>query len=292
MRFSAPDIHNRVAEAVARLQDDGGVFRRFTDKYHLEQQEFWLITRFRYFPGSATPQDFLTFGPYTSVSRYQSGLEALVGKAAVKRDGENRYKLAESMRKALADAYGEFFARLARLTAWPEEQAGSQFELLDRVYAAALHQSEVPVPILSAAHSVLPDLDAIGVQVERRLVGLSIYRDESHIAAWREADYTGPRIELSTHLFQAESGLTHDELRERADRLDDKDFVSALSALHSGGEVVQREERYRLSKAGRATREEIEAATDRNYLKPFAALEEDEFDRLIELLKNLAPESH
>ena len=116
--------------------------------------------------------------------------------------------------------------------------------------------------MLNAAHSILPETDSVWVQLERRLVGLMIYRDESHIAAWRETGYSGPRVEVSTLLLQTESGLTHAELRAAASRLDDKDFVSALSALHSGGEVSQRAERYRLSASGRAARQEIEEATD------------------------------
>jgi hypothetical protein len=157
------------------------------------------------------------------------------------------------------------------------------------VYSAALRQSDVPTPILSAAHSVLPETDSIWVQLERRLVGLTIFREEAYIAAWREAGYTGPRIELSTALFQAgEQSLSYDEMRQAASRLDDKDFVSALSALHSGGEVTQREERYRLSKSGRAAREEIEAATDRHYARPFSTLEDEALDRMVGWLDALA----
>ncbi|HEY4688265.1 MAG TPA: hypothetical protein VIK33_03050 [Anaerolineae bacterium] len=288
MRISPPEIHDRVSNAIARLQDDEGAFRRFIDKHRLDRLEFWLVTRFRYFPGSATPQDFLTFGPYTSVSKYQSALDALVEKKMAERAGEGRYRLVESARKALTDGYNDFFSRVGRPTGLPDDAGEALLDWVDRVYTAAQRQSEVPTPILKAAHSVLPETDAVWVQIERRLVGLSIYREESHIAAWREAGYTGPRIELSTQLFQSKNGLTYDALRAKADRLDDKDFVSALSALHAAGEVVQREERYRLSLSGRAAREDIEAVTDRHYARPFAALQDDEFERMIQALEKLA----
>ena len=291
MRLSALEIHDRVSNAITRLQDDGGAFRRFTDKYKLDRLGFWLATRFRYFPGSATPQDFLTFGPYASVSKYQTALETLVEKKMAERAGEGRYKLVDSARKAVNDTYNEFFSRLARLNGLPDDDAEALLGWVDRVYSAALRQSDVPAPILNAAHSVLPDVDAVWVQVERRLVGLSIFRVDAHVAAWREAGYTGPRIELSTLLFRAGDGLSHDDLRASADRLDDKDFTSALSALHSGGEVTERGERYRLSKAGRAAREAIEMATDANYARPFGALEEDEFDRMVQVLEKLSPEA-
>lgn len=287
MNLPVADVMLRLSDAVARLQDDGDVFHRFTDKHQLDRLEFWLAARFRYFPGSATPHDFLTFGPYTSVSKYQAALDRLVEKKLVERAGEGRYKLAGGARKALADAYAEYFARVARLDPLPQEEAESLYELLDRVYAAALRQPDMPVPILNAAHSVLPDTDSIWVQIERRLLGLTIYRDDAYIAAWRDAGYTGPRIELSTLLFHSQEGMAHEALREAASRLDDKDFTSALSALHSGGEVSQRDEKYRLSKAGRAARQEIEDATLRNFERPFAALEADQLKALMDGLDRL-----
>ncbi len=287
MRLSTADLYARLSGATSRLQDDGGVFRRFTEKHQLDRLEFWLATRFRYFPGSATPNDFLTFGPYTSVSKYHSALGTLAEKKLVERSGEGRYRLTDAARKGLVDTYAEYFARVARLNLLPEADAESLYGLVDPVYTGALRQADVPAPILNAAHSILPEIDSVWVQLERRLVGLMIFRDESHIAAWREAGYTGPRVELSSLLLGAEEGLSHDELRAAASRLDDKDFVSALSALHSGGEVTQRAERYKLSKAGRTARQEIEEATDRNFARPFAALEDDRLDALIELLEKL-----
>ncbi len=286
MRVSALDLYSRVSEAASRLQDDG-VSRRFTDKHNLDRLEYWLVNRFRYFPGSATPHDFSTFGPYTSVSKFQGALDALAGKKLVERAGEGRYKLADAARKAIGEMYGEFFARVARSNALPEAEAAALVEWIERVYSAALRQGDVPVPILNAAHSVLPESDSTWVQLERRLVGLTIFRDEAHIAAWREEGYTGPRIELSTLLFRAEGGLAHDELRAAASRLDDKDFVSALSALHSGGEVTRRDERYKLTRAGRAARQAIEEATDRNYARPFAVLEDDELNSMVQLLEKM-----
>ena len=288
MRLSPAEIHSHVSEALSRLQDDGGIFRRFVESHKLDRVEFWLVTRFRYFAGSATPGDFSTFGPYTSVSKYQDALDALVKKGKIERAGENRYRLTEPTRKAVVETYAEYFSHVARANALPDEEAASLHEWVDRVYTAALRQSDVPVPILNAAHSVLPDSDSTWVHIERRLVSLSILRDDSHIAAWREAGYTGPRIELSTALFRAEEGMTHDELRAAASRLDDKDFASALSALHSGGEVTQRADRYRLSRSGRQVREGIEADTDRNYGRPFAALEEEHLDRMMQHLAKIA----
>lgn len=288
MPLSGSDIYAHVSKARSRAQDDGGIFRRFREKHQLDDLEYWLVTRFRYFPGSVTPNDFLTFGPYTSVSTYRAALDKLTEKKLAERAGETRYRLADTGRKGIADAYNEYFAHVSRLNPLSTEEVETLYALIDRVYHAAQRQSEVPVPILNAAHSTLPDHGAIWVQLERRLAGLTIYRDDAHIAAWREAGFTGPSIELSTALFNAPDGLSEAELRAAAKSLDDKDFMSALSALHSGGEVTYREDRYKLTPSGRAVRQKIEDATDQSFARPFAMLGVDQLSRMTELLDKLS----
>jgi hypothetical protein len=44
MRLSPAEIHSCVSEAVSRLQEDGGLFRRFVDSHKLDRVEFWLAT--------------------------------------------------------------------------------------------------------------------------------------------------------------------------------------------------------------------------------------------------------
>src|SRR4030067_843131 len=94
MRLSGSDLYARVSKATSRVQDDGGLFRRFKDKHQLDDLEFWLVIRFRYFPGSVPPNDFLTFGPYTSVSKYRDALSSLARKKLATRASEERYRLA------------------------------------------------------------------------------------------------------------------------------------------------------------------------------------------------------
>lgn len=288
MTFLPAEIYERISHAVSRLQDDGDVFRRFIDKNKLERLEFWLLTRFRYFPGSITAKDFATFGPYTSTSKYRAALSTLVDKQLAESVGDTRYRLSDAGRKGAEETYQKYYARVARNNTLNEEETTRLHELVDRVYIQALRQVDVPVPILSAVHSTMPETDSMWVQIERRAVGLQVLRDDAHIAAWREAEFTGPRIEVSTALYHSENSLSHEELREAASRLDDDDFLGALSALHSGGEVSQYDERYKLSKTGREVRQSIEDATNRNYGGPFEVLDSGQIDQLMMLMEKIA----
>ncbi len=80
MAFSSAELYSLILAALTYLQDDGQLFDRGVEKAGLTRDEFWLLNRFRYFPGSVAPSDFLTLGPYTSTSIYARNLEALTTK--------------------------------------------------------------------------------------------------------------------------------------------------------------------------------------------------------------------
>jgi len=63
MSLPSAELYALIMAALNRLQDDGGQFRSSVEKNHLSREEFWLLSRFRYFPGTVTPGDFQTFGP-------------------------------------------------------------------------------------------------------------------------------------------------------------------------------------------------------------------------------------
>jgi chromosome segregation and condensation protein ScpB len=115
-----------------------------------------------------------------------------------------------------------------------------------------------------------------------------VFRDDAHIAAWREDGWSGPRIAVSTALFTADQPLSYDQLRATAPQLNDKDFKSALSALHSGAEVSHTTEGiYTLTTTGRQARQLIEEMTDRNYAVLANALLPDELKEFTGLLEEV-----
>lgn len=279
------ELYTLILAALKRLQDDGDQLRRAIEKQRLSRAEFWLLGRLRYFPASVTPGDFQTYGPYTSTSLYEESLETLVGKSLVERVDTNRYRLTEAGRKLIEKLYHDYFGRIAKHTYLPAAEVQRLSALADRVLNSALHQPKLHTPITEATYSIFPAIDDAWVMAERRLVALSAFHDDAHIAAWRDAGWSGPEIALSTALFQSPAGLDHTQLREAAATLSDKDFKSALSALHSSAEVTHMEDQYQLSPAGRASRQKVEDLTLQNYGLPFSALEPIELEEMIGLLE-------
>jgi hypothetical protein len=285
MALSPAELYALVLSALNYLQDDGGQFRKGQEKAGLTRDEFWLLNRFRYFPGTVAPGDFLTFGPYASVSTYEQRLESLVAKKFAEAVDIGRYRSAEAGRKLVDQLYRDFFSAIARHNRLNEPDVQRLGSLTDRVVSFLIRQPEVPAPITSATRSAIPETSRAWVYVERRVTALAVFRDDAHIAAWREDGWSGPRIAVSTALFKSAQPLPLAELRTAVAQLNDKDFKSAISALHSGAEVSHTaEDIYKLTVAGRQARQLIEDLTEHNYAVLFNALSPDELKELVELL--------
>ncbi len=288
MAPSAADMYALVLSALNYLQDDGGQFRKGADKAGLTREEFWLLNRFRYFPGSVAPSDFLTFGPYASASRYEQSLEALAAKNFAEKVEVGRYRVAEAGRKFIEQLYRDYYNTIARHDRLGEADIQRLGDLADRAVAFLVRQPDVPTPITSAARSAFPETNRLWVYAERRVTVLAVFHDDAHIAAWREDGWSGPRIAVSTALFKAENPLTFEQLRSATAQLNDKDFKSALSALHSGSEVSRSsDDIYKLTAAGRQARQVVEDMTERNYAVLFNALLPEELQEMVGLLQNV-----
>jgi hypothetical protein len=101
------------------------------------------------------------------------------------------------------------------------------------------------------------------------------YRGDAHTAAWTAAGFDAAEIGLATELYWGLPPRTY--VRTRAWSDDDLDAAEARlvdRGLMSGGE---------LSLAGRAAREDVEVATDRQ-CRPIVAALGDDFDALVGIL--------
>jgi hypothetical protein len=282
------DLYALVLSALNYLQDDGGQFRLGAEKAGLTREEFWLLNRFRYFPGSVAPGDFLTFGPYASPSTYEQRLESLAAKKFAEAVDTGRYRLAEAGRKLVEQIYRDYYAAIARHDRLSDADVQRLGILADRVVAFLVRQPDVPAPITNATRSAFPEITRPWVYTERRVTALAVFRDDAHIAAWREDGWSGPRIAVSTALFKAAQPLPLDQLRAATAQLNDKDFKSAVSALHSGGEVsLNAEDIYKLTSAGRQARQVVEDMTNRNYGVLYNALSTGELKEFVDLLEQV-----
>jgi hypothetical protein len=212
----------------------------------------------------------------------------LVAKKFAEAVAPGRYRSAEAGRKFVEQLYRDYFGAIARHNRLSETEVQRLGMLADRVVGFLVRQPEVPSPITNAARSAFPENARAWVYAERRVTTLAVFRDDAHIAAWREEGWSGPRIAVSTALFKATQPLPYDQLRATVSQLNNKDFKSAVSALHSGGEVSHTaDDVYKLTATGEQARQVIEDMTDRNYAVLFNALSPDELKELQDLLEQV-----
>jgi hypothetical protein len=104
-------------------------------------------------------------------------------------------------------------------------------------------------------------------------------------AAWR--DDGGVAAHRNEHgLFNATGAERCPAARSQ--RLDDKDYKSALSALYSGGEVTRNaDDQYALTKSGRAARQLVEDLTNRNFAVILNIFDQSEVQEFIHLLERV-----
>ncbi|HUQ41492.1 MAG TPA: hypothetical protein VM052_03225, partial [Candidatus Limnocylindrales bacterium] len=104
------------------------------------------------------------------------------------------------------------------------------------------------------------------VALENTLFGLWHARDDSHMAAWREAGFDGPSFDLLTRLWRSEAA-TEDELEQKLPGQRADDVRQNLARLRHDGFVEP--DGLRLTDRGTSVRSRIEDETDRRFFAPW-----------------------
>ena len=128
------------------------------------------------------------------------------------------------------------------------------------------------------------------VQVRRRMLDLSAFRDDVHIAAWQLYSVDGRQWEAFTYVWRGEAG-TAAELAEKLSEYrnyDEEAYAAALQSLAARGWIAEEEGRYTATESGEKLRQQAEDATDRYFDAAWDALSEQEMDEVKALLEKLA----
>lgn len=151
------------------------------------------------------------------------------------------------------------------------------------------HQRSLPLPAeplhsaVTAIEAILPRIEARAgdrvamlrrlapddrgrqpeaVRLEFAIFELAVSLDDGHIAAWRNAGYTGTTVDVLTRVWYGKT--THpDLLAALAFTQEPEDVERNVEELVRRGDLVRDGERVELTAQGRATRERIEEETDR-----------------------------
>jgi len=232
---------------------------------------------------------FLVRGPYTAAEAYQSRLAAAANKGYLAEGALGEYRLTEAGRTATARFVAELRTAMAQSDPLPPAEAARLASLLDRLVQASLHTPPPPDTwSISLADKLMPAADPPLPYIEQLISCLTAYRDDAHLAAWRPSGLSATALESLTLLWRGEADSLEALGQKLAPRGHPRQvYAQALAELRQRGFITGPDETPRLTEAGRAFRDQVEADTDRYFFAPWACLDADGKEELVSLLIRL-----
>lgn len=261
----------------------------------LERPAFFLlqaIVRELDVDASASEDELLRnlFNPYSTVRPVLERLPDLAACGYLDRDGE-RYRVTQAGRALIERAEADVRAYVATLRPAPEQEIARLAERFEEI-AARLWTAPEPIekPHLLRTRRLAPaPVDsAPTVRLDEAAYQLWMARDDAHNAAWRSAGFDGPSFDLLSRLWAGDASTEAEliELVRHDQRLED--VARGIQSLERAGYLERADaERLVLTERGRATRDAIEAETDRIYFTPWPPLPDDEIGWMVAALQRV-----
>jgi hypothetical protein len=248
-----------------------------------------LVAALTFDPDTISPERLSVRGPYTAETEYDIRLMRAKSKGYLFEPEPGEYRLT-SQGRALAEAL-IVEARQAMVNADPLSPQNSRIliGMLKRLVKACL---EAPPPpdtwSIRLAYKLMPAETPSLPYIDQALSCLSAYRDDAHLAAWRQSGLSAPAMESLTLLWRGEAssldGL-YDKLAFRG--FEKHDYRAAFQELRGKGFLAGAEDAPMLTSTGHTFREQVERETDRQFFLPWSCLAPVEKAELACLLAHL-----
>jgi DNA-binding MarR family transcriptional regulator len=229
--------------------------------------------------------------PYAAPELLRTRLGALLDKGFMDTEDAREYRLKESGLELIQEWIRRTRACLAKLAPLPARDLRRLSALLSRIVKAALDTPPPPDKdrLLGSRRLAPAGRAAPMVHIDQYLTDLVYFRDDAHVSAWRQYEFDGPSVELLTLLWRGEAetvdGLSAALSERRGYRRDY--YADVVNGLQERGLVDASQPKLAVTAEGRATREAIEAATDRCYMFPWTVLSPVEVQELRSQLQRL-----
>jgi hypothetical protein len=219
-------------------------------------------------PRGARPQD-------VGNSAYRTTDDALRTTAAAGESAgllswaDGRWSLTAKGKSAVGELRRAFDAHYASLTPIAKDELDRLATLLDDAYraAAAAKEPATREHTPRGARYRWQEPSSAMARLDAAIYGLWQVRDDCHVQAWRDAGLSGPALDVLTRVWKGEAA-TEAELIAKISTQRPEDVRAALQQLRAAGHLTAGPA-LALTPAGTATRERIEAETDRYFFAPW-----------------------
>lgn len=231
--------------------------------------------------------------PYSSIQRQEERLQEFIKLELLRIDDAGEYRLTDAGRtraKQVIHAYNEYMPTLQPLAAADLERLAV---LLLRIVEACVAAPEPPgkEALLHNRNSDEGSHAPAMLRIAQYLTDLPAYRDESHVAAWKQYQISGPVWETFTFIWKGDAKTA----AEIAEKLPFRghtvpEYETALKELVARGwiaEVHGETATYQVTEQGAKLRQSAEELTDQYFFAPWSALNPGESTELENLLSAL-----
>jgi hypothetical protein len=248
-----------------------------------------LLAALTFEPEFTTPAHLMVRGPYTAAEEYLLRMSTAAGLGFMEEVAPGEYHLTPAGRSAVKHFIDTARAAIAEVDPLPLTNARRLANLLDRLVQYSL---ETPPPpknwSIRLSEKLMPDAEPPLPYIEQAISCLYAFRDDAHLAAWRNSELSATAFEALTLMWRKEAR----SLIQLADRLAYRGhpshvYADALAELRERGLVTGAPEALRVTQAGQRLRDQIEEDTNRYFFAPWSCLDETEKREMIDLLSRL-----
>lgn len=266
------------------------LIQQFIQETGIEGREWsLLLTALIFEPESITPAHLLVRNPYMAADEYLRGLKSLAGKGCLHEVGDGGFVLTSEGRTEAQRLIVEVRQAMASVNPLPLRDLQRLAELLGRLVQSCL---ETPPPpdtwSIRSSYKLMPPLSPPLPFIEQAFSCLEAYRDDSHLAAWRESSLTATSLETLTLIWRVEVDSFEGLIEKLAMRGHPEEvYRDAIGHLKANHLISGTMDALQLTPEGKRLRDRIEEETDRFFYAPWTCLNETESGEMKDLLVRL-----
>ncbi len=221
--------------------------------------------------------------------------EALVQAGYAEKHADGTFTVTDAGRDGYLDYFAQRTTAYQPVTLLPQAEFEQLIGFLQKGYEAAKHADEPQnKPSMMLGHRFYTHVADTGGQLGTLLGWINLfelYRDDVHAAIWREAGFTGIRMEVFTHVWHDEEHNARKLAEHLAHRgYNQSDYQAALDELVQFGLISTHDDYYTLTDEGREFRHALEEATNIMFqdfcIVTFSEDDLANFAQIIDSLKN------
>jgi hypothetical protein len=256
----------------------------------LEPRAWGLLLAAQNFePEEVTPGHLLVRSPYTSAEYYLYQLKSITSAGLMAEVNPGKFRLTATGRQAVQRFIDRARFAMAQADPLPPADSNRLADMVEKLVESSLNHPAPPNPwSIQLSYHIMPGKNPPLPFIEQAFTCLDAYRDDAHLAAWRDSNLSATAFETLTLLWSGEADALNEIVRKLARRgHDPKVYTMALSELRSYGYVAGARTALRLSPTGQTYRDQVESKTNELFFQPWEVLSENQKNELEELLNRL-----